>query len=194
MLFNSYLFILCFLPLCIIGYFSLNHFHSKAGLAFLVGMSLWFYGYFNPIYLFVIVTSILVNYVLTVLMHKSPKQPYRMGLLGLGIFLNLRSLFYFKYFDFFLDNYKKVDCDINPVVGEYDAPNLQKQGLLTLPITRGGNWIIYGMADSGKEDMINALVYSCITTYSPMELISIWFPPTDPNLPYPDIHHKYNFP
>ena len=67
-------------------------------------------------------------------------------------------------------SFKKVDCDINPVIGEYDAPNLQKQGLLTMPITRGGNWIIYGMADSGKEELINSFVYSCITTYSPMEL------------------------
>lgn len=66
--------------------------------------------------------------------------------------------------------YKKVDCDINPVIGEYDAPDLQKQGLLTMPITRGGNWIVYGMADSGKEEMINSFVYSCITTYSPAEL------------------------
>lgn len=66
--------------------------------------------------------------------------------------------------------YKKVDCDVNPVIGEYDAPDLQKQGLLTMPITRGGNWIIYGMADSGKEEMINSFVYSCITTYSPAEL------------------------
>ena len=67
-------------------------------------------------------------------------------------------------------SFKKEDCVINPVIGEYDAPNLQKQGLLTMPISADGNWIIYGMADSGKEDMINALVYSCITTYSPMEL------------------------
>lgn len=66
--------------------------------------------------------------------------------------------------------YKKVDCDINPVIGEYDAPDLQKQGLLTMSITRGGNWIVYGMADSGKEEMINSFVYSCITTYSPAEL------------------------
>ena len=66
--------------------------------------------------------------------------------------------------------YKKVDCDINPVIGEYDAPDLQKQGLLTMPITKGGNWIVYGMADSGKEEMINSFVYSCISTYSPMEL------------------------
>ena len=67
-------------------------------------------------------------------------------------------------------SYKKEDCIINPVIGEYDAPNLQKQGILTMPISSEGNWIIYGMADSGKEDMINSLVYSCITTYSPMEL------------------------
>ena len=66
--------------------------------------------------------------------------------------------------------FKKIDCDINPVIGEYDAPDLQKQGLLTMPITRGGNWIVYGMADSGKDELINSLVYSCITTYSPIEL------------------------
>lgn len=66
--------------------------------------------------------------------------------------------------------YKKIDCDINPVIGEYDAPDLQKQGLLTMPITRGGNWIIYGIADSGKDEVVNSLVYSCISTYSPMEL------------------------
>ena len=66
--------------------------------------------------------------------------------------------------------YKKIDCDINPVIGEYDAPDLQKQGLLTLPITRSGNWIIYGVADSGKDELINSLVYSCITTYLPEEL------------------------
>ena len=66
--------------------------------------------------------------------------------------------------------YKKIDCDINPVIGEYDAPDLQKQGLLTMPITRGGNWIIYGIADSGKDEVVGAFVYSCISTYSPQEL------------------------
>ena len=56
--------------------------------------------------------------------------------------------------------YKKVDCDINPVIGEYDAPDKQLQGLLTLPVTKAGNWIIYGVADSGKEELINSFVYS----------------------------------
>jgi len=39
-----------------------------------------------------------------------------------------------------------------------------------MPITQTGNWIVYGMADSGKEEMINSFVYSCIMTYSPQEL------------------------
>ncbi len=48
MLFNSYVFVLLFLPLCIIGYFSLNHFGKySAGQFFLLVMSLWFYGYYN---------------------------------------------------------------------------------------------------------------------------------------------------
>ncbi len=66
--------------------------------------------------------------------------------------------------------YVKQDCNINPVIGEYDAPEKQKQGLLTMPITTEGNWIIYGMADSGKEELMNSIVYSCITTYSPKEV------------------------
>ena len=66
--------------------------------------------------------------------------------------------------------YKKVDCDINPVIGEYDAPEMQLQGLLTMPITRQGNWIIYGMADSGVDEVMSSIVYSCITTYAPQEL------------------------
>lgn len=67
-------------------------------------------------------------------------------------------------------SYRKVDCDINPVIGEYDAPDYQRQGILTMPITENGNWIVYGMADSGKDELIHSFVYSCITTYMPVEL------------------------
>ena len=52
MLFNSYIFVLLFLPLCLVGWFSLNRLPSrKPALLFLLGMSLWFYGYFNPKYI-----------------------------------------------------------------------------------------------------------------------------------------------
>ena len=52
MQFNSYLFIIVFLPMSIFGYFYLNRISSSFGLIFLLAMSLWFYGYFNIYYLF----------------------------------------------------------------------------------------------------------------------------------------------
>ena len=59
---------------------------------------------------------------------------------------------------------------INPVIGEYDNPANQSQHLLTLPLSKEGNTIIYGMAGSGKEDLLSAICYSCITTYTTDEL------------------------
>ncbi len=67
-------------------------------------------------------------------------------------------------------SFTKINCDINPIIGEFDAPEQQRQGVLTMPITNGGNWIVYGMADSGKDELIHSFVYSCITTYSTIEL------------------------
>jgi len=72
MLFNSYIFVLLFLPLCLVGWFSLNRLPSrKPALLFLLGMSLWFYGYFNPKYILIILCSIGGNYLLCRLMGKA---------------------------------------------------------------------------------------------------------------------------
>lgn len=105
MLFNSYIFIFLFLPLTLIGWYILNHFKAyEPAKLFLAGMSLWFYGYFNPYYLAVIVVSILGNYFLSYLMRFShTKLTARLGL-AVGILLNLGFLFYFKYYDFFFEN------------------------------------------------------------------------------------------
>ena len=72
----------------------------------------------------------------------------------------------------FIDNlrtkyaYKKSDFVINPIIGEYDAPNKQRQGLLTLPVSSDGNVLVYGMVGSGKDMFVSSLIYSLITTYS----------------------------
>ena len=104
MLFNSYVFVLVFLPLCIIGYFLLNKIRMGAANLFLFGMSLWFYGYLNPRYLTIICSSILINYCLSLLMRRKREQRLRKALLVLGITANLGLLGYFKYMDFFLTN------------------------------------------------------------------------------------------
>lgn len=105
MLFNSYIFVLLFLPLCLTGYFSLNH-AKKYTLAqiFLLAMSLWFYAYFNLSYLFIILSSIALNYLFTLVINRTADPFWRKLEVFLAVAANLGILFYFKYFDFFLMN------------------------------------------------------------------------------------------
>jgi len=91
--------------------------------------------------------------------------------------LKLRPLWMDKISDFIYlgnlfkkYNYVKENYVINPIVGEYDDPSEQRQGLLTLPITNGGNVLVYGMADSGRDEFLQSLVYSMITTYDSKEV------------------------
>ncbi len=112
MLFNSYIFIFLFLPLALAGYYLLNYLkrYKIAGI-FLISMSLWFYGYFNKTYLFIICGSIIANYLLSVLMNRGgvwSKKRVRKSLLVLGIFANIAVIFYFKYFNFFIENINDI--------------------------------------------------------------------------------------
>ena len=106
MLFNSYVFMLAFLPLTLLGYFLLGRLPEKNQLnkVFLVLASFLFYGYNNPGYVPIIAGSILVNYALSQLMLTREKKAVRLPLMLLGLFLNLGVLFYFKYHDFFFEN------------------------------------------------------------------------------------------
>ncbi len=107
MLFNSYIFIFIFLPLALIGWYGLNRFgRYKLASLFLSAMSLWFYAYFNVRYLAVILCSIGLNFLLSFLLSKFP-QAKRSGLFA-GLLLNLGILFYFKYYDFFIENMNLV--------------------------------------------------------------------------------------
>jgi len=105
LLFNSYIFVLLFLPLTLMGYYSFNHFGLyRLSSLFLLGMSLWFYAYFNISYLPIIVSSIIVNYLLYKLFERIFVKWIRKALLILAIVLNIGVLFYFKYYDFFFEN------------------------------------------------------------------------------------------
>ena len=132
MLFNSYIFIFLFLPICIVGYFLLNKTGKyQLGHAFLLGMSLWFYGYFNLAYLLIIISSVCVNYTIfrlmdrrqnVALLNASIENPEldiipntRVGRLNsckpimvLGVAINLGIIFYFKYMDFFIENVNAI--------------------------------------------------------------------------------------
>ena len=86
MFFNSYIFVLLFLPICILGYFSLNHFgRTMPAQIFLLCLSLWFYAYFNLKYLLIILASITCNYMFYLLLNKGENQNRRKMLLFIAL-------------------------------------------------------------------------------------------------------------
>lgn len=54
---------------------------------------------------------------------------------------------------------------LKPVVGEVDDPFNQNQFPLVLPISDGGNTIIYGTAGSGKLTLLNTVIYELIRNH-----------------------------
>lgn len=102
MLFNSYFFLLAFLPVTVLLYHIINK-SGKYYLAhfFLLTMSLWFYSYTNIRFLPFILLSICVNYGIYILMKK---YKFRRILLVIALSFNLGVLLYFKYYNFFIDS------------------------------------------------------------------------------------------
>lgn len=67
-------------------------------------------------------------------------------------------------------NYRPQKNVINPIIGEYDDPDNQRQSALTLPLSADGNTIVFGSAGNGKELMLTGIVYSCITNHNSNEV------------------------
>ena len=55
---------------------------------------------------------------------------------------------------------------VNATIGEYDDPYNQKQGTVDLNFSNGGNVVVYGNAESGKETLLSTMVYNLMTTYT----------------------------
>jgi D-alanyl-lipoteichoic acid acyltransferase DltB (MBOAT superfamily) len=105
MLFNSYPYTLAFLPLALLGFHLLRRAgQQRAAFGFLVVMSLAFYGWWNPIYLLLLVPMMLANYALAAAMLRRNGGGGAKALLALGIAGNLAALAYFKYANFFVGN------------------------------------------------------------------------------------------
>lgn len=105
MLFNSYEFIFLFLPITFFVYFYLlSKRLTTASKGFLVFSSLFFYSWWNIIYLPLILMSMLFNYTIgNSLNENSSKIKFsKKGILFFGITANLVLLGCFKYYDFFI--------------------------------------------------------------------------------------------
>lgn len=102
MLFNSYLYIFLFLPLALAGFFFLARRGGEGvAICWLIGMSFVFYGWWNPVYIFLLGGSIVFNFLMGRVVERLREQPYASAVLALGIGCNLLVLGYFKYAGFF---------------------------------------------------------------------------------------------
>lgn len=108
MLFNCYEFIFLFLPFSFFIYFYLLQQRLIIGAkGFLVFASLFFYSWWNIAYLPIILSSMLFNYVIGNSLNENFKKVrvHKKRLLGFGIIANIALLGYFKYSDFFIENF-----------------------------------------------------------------------------------------
>ena len=105
MLFSSTTFIFLFLPIVSATYL-LARKEIRNNLLLLA--SLFFYAWGEPRYLLIMLLTILINYVGANYISRSKNERHRKILLVLSIIADLGCLFYFKYFNFFIENLNNI--------------------------------------------------------------------------------------
>ena len=102
MLFNSDEYLIYFLPLALAAFFLLGRLRASFAVAALVAASLFFYAWWNPRYLPLILASIGFNFAIGRLLRRAPQHAKVM--LACGVGANLLLLGVFKYADFAVRN------------------------------------------------------------------------------------------
>ncbi len=159
MLFNSHLFIFLFLPTTLLIFILLNNHHYKISLVWLIAASLFFYAWWNPVYLMLLVASILGNYTLGQFLNHYQNQSIAKLSLIFGLTANLALLAYYKYANFFVDN-------VNVLLGTgYDLEMI----LLPLAISFFTFQQIAYLVDSyrGETQQYSFLHYTLFVTFFP---------------------------
>ena len=107
MLFNSVAYIFAFLPLTVSVFWLLMWFGRKQwALSALSLASLFFYGWWNPVYVPLLLGLVLANYAIGY--YLATAQRWRRTVLSFGLVLNLGTLGYFKYAAFLAANANAV--------------------------------------------------------------------------------------
>ncbi len=102
MIFSSLIFIFIFLPLTLTIYYTSP---KKLRNFTLLVVSLIFYGWGEPVYISLMVFSIIFDYISTLLINKYRKQKKLAKIIFINTLLvNIGILAFFKYFGFFIDN------------------------------------------------------------------------------------------
>lgn len=101
MLFSSMTFLFVFMPVVMAVYFLAK---KEIRNYILLIASIIFYAWGEPRYLAIMILTILVNYVGAIALEQYKNQRQRLALVTLTLLIDLSFLFYFKYFNFVVDN------------------------------------------------------------------------------------------
>lgn len=115
MLFNSAEYLFLFLPLVLVVFVLLSRGSSTQGqITWLIIASLYFYGSWSPVYLLLILSSIVVNFTIGRKLASTLARQ-RHSWLVLGVVFNLGLLAYFKYAGFFVGSLNDLGAWLIPV-------------------------------------------------------------------------------
>ena len=107
MVFSSLEFLFIYLPIMIICYYLLAPLkNGKFSLLFLFIGSIFFYAYWNLQNTWILIVSILVNYIFGLWIHSAIK--FRKHIFIFAILCNIGALMYFKYTNFFINTLNSV--------------------------------------------------------------------------------------
>ena len=128
MLFNSYSFLI-FFPIVTLGYFIIP---KKIRYIWLLLSSYYFYMGWNAKYALLLLTSTMITYISGILLslvkkENAKEQFWKKGIVALSFVSNLSILFFFKYFDFAIEN-------INAVLASFNMELLNPEFDVLLPV------------------------------------------------------------
>jgi len=93
------------LPLFLLAYHVFPH---KLKNAFVLLFSIYFYSWGGPKFIFAILLTTFLDFHLVKWMHEAKDKKRKRGLLIFSLLLNLGLLFYFKYCNFFIENFNAL--------------------------------------------------------------------------------------
>ncbi len=67
-------------------------------------------------------------------------------------------------------NYDQITYDVEAIIGEYDAPEKQEQGLLKYSFKNDGNTLIYSNEEEERENILASIIYSACKWHNANEL------------------------
>ncbi len=114
MLFNSYEFVFLYLPIVLLGFFRIARARTDLAALWLALASLFFYGWWNPAFVALLVASIVGNFGAGRLIARAPPRRKRHLLLA-AIGADLVLLGVFKYANFFIGIANDVGASILPL-------------------------------------------------------------------------------